>query len=184
MHILVHFHTTVEKLELASWYYGLIYNQIWFTYVLIELKFLGFVDWNIDIHAHYPNKFDPCSLKITVILSLDYPLVLVLIFIDIAIFSKYATLLAFEKKPLIIFSFILHMGFLVPKSSRSCHKKKCSQEYQIQEIMVCIFNIEWIAWVPKSLLYIQNATTVLEGSLLSLPLPEDKWNIQFGGDCG
>ena len=70
-----------------------------------------------------------------------------------------------KKKPLIIFSIILHMGFLVPKISRSCHKKKCSQEYQIQEIMVCIFNIEWIAWVPKSLLYIQDATTVLEGSL-------------------
>ena len=86
------------KLELASWYYGLIYNQIWFTYALIEIKFLGFDDWNIDMHAHFPNKFDPCSLKIMVILSLDYPLVSILIFIDVAIFNKYATLLAFEKK--------------------------------------------------------------------------------------
>ena len=139
MHILVHFHTTVEKLELASWYYGLIYSQIWFTYALIELKCLGFVDWNLDIHSHCPNKSDPCSLKTMVIF---YPFVSVLIFINVAIFSKYATLVAFEKKPLIIFSFILHMGFLVPKSSKNCHKKKCSQEYQIQEIMVCIFNIE------------------------------------------
>ena len=62
---------------------------------------------------------------------------------------------------------LIHIAYGVScaKSSRSCHKKKCSQEHQIQEIMVCIFNIEWIAWVPKSLLYIQNTTTVLEGSL-------------------
>ena len=33
------------------------------------------------------------------------------------------------------------MGFPVPKISRSCHKKKCSQEYQIREIMMCMFNI-------------------------------------------
>ena len=115
------------------------------------------------MHSHRPNKSHPCSLKITVIF---YPFVLVMIFINEAIFSKYGTLVAFEKKkPLIIFSIILHMGFLMPKISRSCHKKKCSQEHQIQEIMVCIFNIEWIAWVPKSLLYIQDATIVLEGSL-------------------
>ena len=62
---------------------------------------------------------------------------------------------------------LIHIAYGVScaKSSRSCYKKKCSQEHQIQEIMLCIFNIEWIAWVPKSLLYIQNATTILEGSL-------------------
>ena len=56
-------------------------------------------------------------------------------------------------------------GVSCAKKFQSCHKKNCSQGYQIQGIMVCIFNIEWIAWVPKSLLYIQDATTVLEGSL-------------------
>ena len=97
---------------------------------------MGFVDWNIDIHAHFPNKFEPCSLKITVISSLDYPLVSVMIFIDVAIFSKYATLFGFKKKkkPLIIFSFILHMGFLVPKVPEVVIRKSAAKRIRYRKL--------------------------------------------------
>ena len=69
-----------------------------------------------------------------------------------------------EKKNINYLLIHIAYGGSCAKSYRSCHKKKCSQQHQIQEIMMCIFNIEWIAWVRKYPQYIQNATTVLEGS--------------------